>query len=137
MKKTICCFIFLFSCLTCCLAQNYHYRTTGNVRDTSHHPISGAVVREVGVWLNATITDINGNYSFNVSNEHCFLECSCIGYITKTILRDGQVNNFDLEEDGEQSESMNGNNSIHEGRPLICDQRKLLLVPDKAAPLPK
>lgn len=85
--------------------------------------------------INSTITDINGNYSFRVSNENCFLECSCIGYVTQTVIRIGQVNNFTLQEDGEQSESMNYSNSNLEGVPLKCDPLKLLQLPDKAAVL--
>lgn len=125
MKKSICLFILLFSCIVC-VAQNYPYLTTGNVCDTSHQPILGAVIKEVGPMINSTITDINGN---------CFLECSCIGYVTQTVIRIGQVNNFTLQEDGEQSESMNYSNSNLEGVPLKCDPLKLLQLPDKAAVL--
>ncbi|MBQ9463200.1 MAG: hypothetical protein IJU68_06030 [Bacteroidales bacterium] len=59
MKKPICFFILLFLCITSS-AHYYSHRTTGNVKDASNNPIVGAVIKEDGVPLNSTITDIDG-----------------------------------------------------------------------------
>jgi TonB-linked SusC/RagA family outer membrane protein len=58
-------------------------RITGIVTDTSNGPIIGANVLEKGT-TNATITNIDGNYSLDVQ-EGAILQVSYIGYIIKEI----------------------------------------------------
>lgn len=98
MKKLICIALFLLAGIFC-FAQQPPLRTSGNVSDEQGNPLVGAVIREIGVLFNSTLSDINGNYVFNVSREHCTLECSYVGYVTQTIIRNGQINNFIMKED--------------------------------------
>lgn len=103
MKKLICIALFLLAGIFC-FAQQPPYKTTGNVSDQQGNPLFGAVIKEIGVFSNATLSDINGNYVFNVSREHCTLECSYVGYVTQTKIRNGQINNFILAEDADRME---------------------------------
>lgn len=58
---------------------------TGNVKDAeSGLEIPGATILEKGT-TNGTTTDIDGNYSINVSNPNASLEISFIGYKTLTV----------------------------------------------------
>ncbi len=58
-------------------------KITGNVIDTNGMPIIGATVMEKGT-NNGTITDFNGNFSFNAS-PNSTLDISYIGYKTQSI----------------------------------------------------
>ena len=55
----------------------------GTVKDASGAPLPGAVVLVSGT-SNGASTDLDGNYSLNVSSGKT-LEFSCIGYATKTV----------------------------------------------------
>ena len=67
----------------------------GVVTDAKGEPIIGATVAEKGTQ-NATVTDIDGNYSLNVSNRNATLVVSYIGYISQEVTAG---NNVTLEED--------------------------------------
>ena len=57
---------------------------TGVVKDEKGEPIIGATVIEKGT-KNATVTDINGNYSLNVSNRNAILVVSYIGFTSQEV----------------------------------------------------
>ncbi len=67
----------------------------GVVTDAKGEPIIGATVAEKGTQ-NATVTDINGNYSLNVSNRNATLVVSYIGFLPQEVKAG---NNVTLEED--------------------------------------
>jgi hypothetical protein len=57
----------------------------GNVISaTDKEAITGATVREKGTQ-NAAITDIDGNFSINVSNANATLEFTYIGFVTQSM----------------------------------------------------
>lgn len=58
-------------------------KVTGTIIDASGTPIIGANVMVKGT-TSGTITDINGHFSLDVS-ENSLLEVSYIGYITQSI----------------------------------------------------
>lgn len=57
---------------------------TGRVLDAKGEPIIGATIIEKGNKTNGTITDFDGNFSINVS-DNATLEVSYIGYKTQTV----------------------------------------------------
>lgn len=57
----------------------------GVVKDQNGDPIIGATVREKGT-NNATITDMNGNYSINLQNKNAVLQISYVGYVEQEIV---------------------------------------------------
>ncbi|MBR6980600.1 MAG: TonB-dependent receptor [Prevotella sp.] len=57
---------------------------TGVVKDEKGEPIIGATVIEKGT-KNATVTDIDGNYSLNVSNRNAILVVSYIGFTSQEV----------------------------------------------------
>ncbi|MBQ6228151.1 MAG: TonB-dependent receptor [Prevotella sp.] len=67
----------------------------GVVTDAKGEPIIGATVVEKGTQ-NATVTDIDGNYSLNVSNRNATLVVSYIGFLSQEVKAG---NNVTLEED--------------------------------------
>ena len=67
----------------------------GVVTDAKGEPIIGATVAEKGTQ-NATVTDIDGNYSLNVSNRNATLVVSYIGFLSQEVKAG---NNVTLEED--------------------------------------
>jgi len=75
-------------------------RVTGIVADSNGEPIIGASVLEKGT-TNGTITDINGNFSMNVSPNSTLL-ITYVGYTNQEIAIDGRNNyTITLEEDSE------------------------------------
>lgn len=70
---------------------------TGRVMDiAAGEPLIGATIVEKGT-INGVISDINGNYSINVSSG-AILECSFIGMVTKELpVGSSTVINFDME----------------------------------------
>ncbi|MDR1866178.1 MAG: TonB-dependent receptor [Bacteroidales bacterium] len=79
--------------------QTNKKQISGTVVDENGEAVIGANVIEKGVSSNGTITDVNGNFSLNVS-DGATLQVSYIGYITQEIPT-GSRNRFDirLEED--------------------------------------
>ena len=67
----------------------------GVVTDAKGEPIIGATVTEKGTQ-NATVTDIDGNYSLHVSNRNATLVVSYIGYVSQEVKAGSNVT---LEED--------------------------------------
>ncbi|PGH40666.1 MAG: SusC/RagA family TonB-linked outer membrane protein [Candidatus Nephrothrix sp. EaCA] len=61
----------------------------GRVTEENGQPAPGVNVLEKGT-ANGTVTDVNGEYSLNVSNG-ATLVFSAIGYLTKEVLVDGQL----------------------------------------------
>lgn len=56
----------------------------GNVKDSNGEPVIGATVLEKGTKNNATVTDINGNFSIKLTGNNP-LQISYIGMKTKTV----------------------------------------------------
>lgn len=82
-------------------AQEKSYTIKGRVKDTNGESIIGATVKEKGA-NNATITDIDGNYTLQVA-QGATLIVSYIGYTSqelKTVA--GRSNDLVLEEDNKQ-----------------------------------
>lgn len=57
----------------------------GNVRDSDGEPLVGVVVAEKGLQMNATITDVEGNFELSAMPD-AMIEFSCIGYKAKKVL---------------------------------------------------
>lgn len=65
-------------------ATNRQKIVIGRIVDGSGQPVIGAVVVEHGT-MNGTNTDLDGNYSFKVSNPEATLDVSLIGYLPSSI----------------------------------------------------
>lgn len=81
MKKIL---IMLLSVLS---AQSVFAQTisvSGIVTDSSGLPVIGAVVAVKGSTTNASVTDIDGNYSLSGVPGSAIIEASCLGYETVT-----------------------------------------------------
>lgn len=80
-------------------------RITGVVTDSKGEPVIGASVFEKGT-KNGTVTDIDGNYSLNVS-DNSEVEISYIGFANQNIKVRGNSNfNFVLKEDAQTMEEV-------------------------------
>jgi TonB-linked SusC/RagA family outer membrane protein len=86
--------IVISSCYFMTYAQN---SVTGNVSDMNGEAVIGASILEKGT-TNGTITDIDGNFTLNVS-EGTTLQISYIGYVTQEITVTGQSLRIILDED--------------------------------------
>ena len=64
--------------------QNSTVKISGKVLDASGEPVIGASVIEKGT-TNGTVTDIDGNFTLNVSSAQAQLEISYIGYKTQVL----------------------------------------------------
>lgn len=65
-------------------------QVTGVVKDNTGETIIGASVLEKGT-SNGTITDLDGNFSINVSNDNAILQISFVGYQTQEINVQGKT----------------------------------------------
>ncbi len=80
-------------------ATSYAQKTvSGKIVDEDGVGIPGVNVLEKGT-TNGTISDMDGNYSLNVSGENCTLEFSYIGYTTEERQAKGSPINVTLKED--------------------------------------
>ena len=80
-------------------ATSYAQKTvSGKIVDEDGVGIPGVNVLEKGT-TNGTISDMDGNYSLNVSGENCTLEFSYIGYTTEERQAKGSLINVTLKED--------------------------------------
>ena len=70
-------FVMLF-CATDMFAQSV--TVTGRVIDTSGEPLIAVTVYEDGNTANGTMTDIDGNYTLNVSSAKATIVFSCLGF---------------------------------------------------------
>ena len=84
MKKLFTLFFALSLAITA-FAQN---TVSGKITEFDGSPMIGATVIEEGTD-NGTITDIEGNYSINVSDLNCVLLISYIGYETQQVQLEG------------------------------------------------
>ncbi len=74
---------------------------SGKVVDQNGEPVVGASIMVVGNSTIGTVTDVDGNYNFNVPAQ-ASITVSCIGYTSQTVSVAGRpVINFTLEEDNE------------------------------------
>lgn len=60
---------------------------SGTVLDAYEIPIIGANILEKGT-TNGTVSDLDGNFTLNVTNRNHRLEVSYIGYLTKEVAID-------------------------------------------------
>ena len=70
-------FVMMF-CATDMFAQSV--TVTGRVIDTSGEPLIAVTVYEDGNTANGTMTDIDGNYTLNVSSAKATIVFSCLGF---------------------------------------------------------
>ena len=75
-------------------SQRYSYRWSGNEGDGE--PVIGATVRELNT-SNATITDIDGNFTMKLTSKKPVLEISYIGYKTVKVPVTGPTVNVTME----------------------------------------
>ena len=83
-----------------CISASAQIQIKGTVVSANDsEPMIGVAILEEGT-SNGRITDLNGNYSIQVSNSNATLTVSFIGYQTQTVKVNGRsVINFRLEED--------------------------------------
>ena len=83
-----------------CISASAQIQIKGTVVSANDsEPMIGVAILEEGT-SNCRITDLNGNYSIQVSNSNATLTASFIGYKTQTVkVNDRSVINFRLEED--------------------------------------
>ncbi|MFW6246206.1 MAG: carboxypeptidase-like regulatory domain-containing protein, partial [Tangfeifania sp.] len=86
--KRLTIFIFLFIPATMLFAQE-QVVVTGQVTDDTQQGLPGVTILEKGTQ-NGTVTDFEGNYSLEVSEE-ATLVFSFIGFVTQEIPVDGQT----------------------------------------------
>lgn len=80
-------------------AQNQKNKVTGVVKDVAGETVIGASVIEKGSAGNGTITDLEGNFSLNVSPKATLI-ISYIGYATQEVPVNGKsFLNVELKED--------------------------------------
>ncbi|MDR3250945.1 MAG: SusC/RagA family TonB-linked outer membrane protein, partial [Tannerella sp.] len=92
--------LFVFLCLTPGLLAQV-VGINGKVTDTSGEPVIGCTVKEKGT-SNGISTDVNGNFSLNVSSSKATIQLSYIGYATQEIVVGNKTSfNITLEEDTE------------------------------------
>ena len=70
--------IVMLFCATDMFAQSV--TVTGRVIDTSGEPLIAVTVYEDGNTANGTMTDIDGNYTLNVSSAKATIVFSCLGF---------------------------------------------------------
>ncbi len=80
-------------------------KVTGKVTDEAGEPIIGANIIEVGRPSNGTVTDIDGNFSFEVSSG-ANIEISYIGYLTQDVAASSSFLNIVLIEDTQSLEEL-------------------------------
>lgn len=91
--------LFLLICLPFCLVQAQTVKVTGKVTDNQNEPMIGVSILEKGT-TNGCITDIDGNYTLNVSQGAAIIY-SYIGYVTQEKQAVASVMNVVLREDSE------------------------------------
>ena len=87
MKKLI---LFIFASL-CSIAAFAQVKVTGTVYEPSGETCIGATVIEKGKPGNGTATDLDGNFTINVSSSKATIVVSYIGMQTQEIKLDGQT----------------------------------------------
>lgn len=71
-------------------AQNQKISISGTIKDKTNEPLIGATVAERGT-TNATLTDIDGKFSLQVSGNQSVLQISYIGYHPKEVPVQGKT----------------------------------------------
>ena len=99
IQKIPFCFMLVLVFFTC-ISASAQIQIKGTVVSANDsEPMIGVAILEEGT-NNGRITDLNGNYSIQVSNSNATLTVSFIGYQTQTVKVNGRsVINFRLEED--------------------------------------
>ena len=74
-------------------------RVKGTVTDAKGEPLTGVVVRVVGADVSyAAVTDIDGKFTLKVPNKKSMLEIRGVGFKTKRVSAQGDLN-IKMEED--------------------------------------
>lgn len=89
-------FVLLLTTLAA-FAQGGHVK--GTVKDSAGEPVIGATVTEVGNNKNATVTDLNGNFTLSISPKGKQIQVSYVGMKPQTVKAASQVS-VTLTEDG-------------------------------------
>lgn len=72
---------------------------TGRVLDAKGEPVIGATILEKGT-TNGTVSDFDGNFSLNVSNNNAVLHISYVGFQSKSVKATlGKILSVEMEED--------------------------------------
>lgn len=72
---------------------------TGRVLDSKGEPVIGATILEKGT-TNGTVSDFDGNFSLNVSNNNAVLHISYVGFQSKSVKATlGKILSVEMEED--------------------------------------
>lgn len=72
---------------------------TGRVIDAKGEPVIGATILEKGT-TNGTVSDFDGNFSLNVSNNNAVLHISYVGFQSKSVKATlGKILSVEMEED--------------------------------------
>ncbi len=104
MRKIIIIVVAFFYCFHVYSQDRFH--VSGKVTDENEDLLIGVNVIEKGTTT-GTITDVNGNYSLNVSGPDAVLVFSFVGYLTKEIPVNNQnVINVSLRPDLQQLEEI-------------------------------
>ncbi len=83
--------LFLFFMAFSCMLQG-QITITGNIRDEqSQESIPGVNILEKGT-TNGTITDLDGNYTLNVSDKESIIQVSYLGYLSEEVIVGEQTN---------------------------------------------
>lgn len=116
MKKTrnrkrslLCRFFFcLFSFLFCCAGIAYAQESVtvkGVITDKAGIPLIGASIVEKGT-THGVITDLDGNFSLEVSKKNAVLVISFMGYAPQEVKAESRIMKIVLEEDSKQLEEV-------------------------------
>lgn len=98
MKKHYRLMILSFAMLFMQFAYAQGVNVTGNITDENGESLPGATVLEKGT-SNGAVTDIDGNYSLNVSSTTAVLQVSFVGFTSKEIPLNGRTT-IDMELQG-------------------------------------
>ncbi len=92
--------------------QTQQISVTGKVLDENGLPLPGANIIEKGT-NNGVASDLDGNFSINVSDNSVILVISYIGYKPKEVLASTNLGTIQLELDASALDEIGGSNSRH------------------------
>ena len=98
MKKISFLLVYLLTSVIVC-AQ--HKKISGTITGTQNETIIGATVLEIGT-TNGVVTDIDGKFSIQLTNDNATLVISYIGYKTQEIKPQGNTLSIQMDEVSEQ-----------------------------------
>ncbi|MDO6802481.1 TonB-dependent receptor [Wenyingzhuangia sp. 1_MG-2023] len=94
--------LFLLCALHGFLVFSQQKHIVGNIVDETNQPVLGVTVLVKGTSI-GTVSDIDGNYEFNIPNDASVLKFSSLGFQTKEVVIGGKTTiNVSLKEDAAQ-----------------------------------